>query len=967
MPIPALQPKRKRSWQRRNIIARKKRKNFNFKLPKLIGFNFNGLNYFKLPKKKLLSLVVFFIIIFSIFCLAILAWLTHDLPDPNRLITRTVAQSTKIYDRTGQHILYEIFTEERRTLVELKNIPRDLVSATLVSEDRNFFQHQGFDLKAIFRAIVIDILRGGKVQGGSTLTQQFIKNSLLSPKKSYIRKVRELILAYQIESKFSKEEILQMYFNEIPYGSNAYGIEAASQIYFNKSARDLTLDEAALLAALPKAPTYYSPYGNNQEELIGRQHYILNGMAEEGYITYDQAETAKEIDTLEKTVARRENITAPHFVMYIKGLLTEKYGYRMVEQGGLKVITTLDWEKQKIAEAAIEEYAERNEKSFKATNASLVSIDVSTGQIVAMVGSRDFFDESIDGQVNVSLRLRQPGSSFKPIVYATAFEKGYTPDTILFDVETNFGPAGPDKDKYMPRNYDGEFRGPLTMRKALAGSLNVPSVKTLYLAGVDQVLNMAHRLGYTTLLDRSRYGLSLVLGGGEVKLLEHTAAFASLAREGKGLPINCILKIERPDNKVLEEANNEIFTPYEIMPSQVARLINGILSNNSARAFVFGTNNYLTLPDRPVAAKTGTTNDFRDAWTIGYTPSLATGVWVGNSRNEAMLEGADGSTVAAPIWNKYMREALSNMPAQNFNPPDPIETNKPILMGELPGEITLVIDKASGKLATDLTPESFKVEKTYQGYRPILFYLNKNNPLGPAPENPASDPQYDYWTEGIENWLKKQDPNLAEVPPTEYDDLHVPENQPSISIASPQDRDRINEQFIEMSVQASASRGIDRVVCSVDNIPLDTVYNLPYICHLNLAGLKTGNHYFQATAYDDIDNKKTAEIVLKTTRRFDDIITWLSPDNNQIIYQENFPFNLSILTPAKKISSIKFFVYNFSSHQTNLIGTIFNPENSGRLNLLWSGAEQGQYRLSIEVRDENNKILPSKKIEIEIK
>ncbi len=924
--------------------------------------------------RKFFIIIIFLILLAGVIITGGLAWLSHDLPSPEKLSERSIAQSTTIYDRTGKISLYEIFASQRRTLIDLSEIPRDLVFTTIVSEDKDFFRHAGFDFKAIIRAFVINILRGGKVQGGSTLTQQFIKNALLTPQKTYIRKIKELFLAWQIEKKFSKEEILQMYFNEIPYGSNAYGAEAASQIYFAKSVRDLTLDEAALLAALPKAPTYYSPNGSHLDELLARQHHILDLMAEESYVPQERADQAKEIDTLKKVVPRHENIIAPHFVMYVKGLLTEKYGHRLVEQGGLKVITTLDVEKQKIAEEAIEIRAENNEKNFGATNAALVSLDVENGQILAMVGSKDFFDESIDGQVNVVTRSRQPGSSFKPIVYAAAFEKGFTPQTIIFDVETNFGPAGPEEE-YIPQNYDGTFRGPVTMRQALAGSLNVPGVKTLYLTGLDNALNLAQRMGYTTLTDKSRYGLSLVLGGGEIKLLEHTAAFGILAREGKRIPTISVLKVEDNQGKILEEKNPELLLAQEVIAPQITRLINNILSDNQARSFVFGESNYLTLGDRPVCAKTGTTNDFRDAWTIGYTPSLVTGVWVGNNRNEAMKDKADGANVAAPIWHEFMQKALAGTPPESFNPPESIEVKKPILRGELPGEITLKIDKASKKLATDLTPASFVAEKIFKGYHPILYYVNKNNPQGPAPKNPTDDPQYDFWTEGIEKWLKEKSEEIPggetgislELAPTEYDDLHIPANQPTLTILSPKSGTVINKQILELELSASSPRGVRRIVCAADNIPLGTAYNPPYKCSLNLAGLTPGRHKIKATAFDDIDNSKSQEIWVTTSQVFEEKITWLTPQNNQVVWQENFPLTLSILAPARAIKIVRFFAQNLETNQTNLLGTIFEPETSGQLNLVWTSAESGKYKLWIEAVDLLDNLIPSEEIEIKIK
>ncbi|NQU77154.1 penicillin-binding protein, partial [Candidatus Falkowbacteria bacterium] len=551
----------------------------------------------KLPKglfSKLFLLVIFGFI----FILGVFAWYGKDLPDPNKLLEREVAQSTTIYDSTGETILYNIHGSERRTLVELEQIPEHLKWATIVVEDRKFYEHSGFNFRRMIITIITDVIQR-KSAGASTITQQFVKNAILTPEKKISRKIKELILSYQIEKKFTKDQILKMYFNEIPYGSNAYGAEAASQIYFGKHVEDLDLAESATLAAMPQAPTYYY---NHPEDLVARRNYILNQLVKFDYAVEPEAEAAKKKEL--KFIQKRENIIAPHFVMYVKELLTETYGERTVEKGGLKVTTTLNINKQELAENAVAEYADNNEADYRATNAALVSLDPKNGDIIALVGSRDFYDEEIDGQVNIALSLRQPGSSFKPIVYAAAFKKGYTPSTLLFDVITTFiTETGED---YTPHNYDLKEHGPVTIRKALAGSLNIPAVKTIYLTGISNVLDLADSLGYTSLADRSRFGLSLVLGGGEVKLLEHVNAFATFAREGEFLPTRAILKVESSDGEVLEKAEDP--APNKVIDTEIVRQLTSILSDNGSRTFSFGALNYLTLPSRPVAAKTGTTN-----------------------------------------------------------------------------------------------------------------------------------------------------------------------------------------------------------------------------------------------------------------------------------------------------------------------------------------------------------------------
>ncbi|MDD5652420.1 MAG: transglycosylase domain-containing protein, partial [Candidatus Moranbacteria bacterium] len=579
-----------------------------------------------------------------IFTIGVFAYFAKDLPSPDKVNKRVVAESTKIFDRTGQHLLYEIHGEEKRTLIAFDQMGDNIKYATIVSEDQDFYYHHGIKFSSIARAALKDFLNRGASQGGSTITQQFVKNSLLTSEKTITRKVKELILSLEIEQKFSKDEILRMYLNEIPYGSNAYGIEAAAQTFFGKNAKDLALEEAALLAVLPRATTYFSPYGSHIDRLKYNQEAILDRMGSLGYITREQADEAKTVDVMSKIVINRENIKAPHFVMYIKEYLDEKYGKEEMEEGGLKVYTTLDWDKQELAERIVREGAEENLIKWNAENASLVAIDPKTGQILAMVGSKDYFDTSIDGQVNVAIRDRQPGSSFKPYVYLTAFTKGYLPETIIFDVETDFN-KGSD-DNYIPQNYDGKFRGPLKMKEALAMSLNVPAVKTLYLAGVKESTEMARGLGITGLNDPDRYGLSLVLGGGEVKLLDHTSAFAALANGGVKNNKTAILKIEDKDGKILEEFKD--IKGDRVVEEKYVAMLDYIISNNDLRAPVFGDNNPLRFDGRPVAAKTGTTNEWRDGWTMGYTPSLAVGVWAGNNDNRPMAKGADGSYVAAP-------------------------------------------------------------------------------------------------------------------------------------------------------------------------------------------------------------------------------------------------------------------------------------------------------------------------------
>jgi len=839
--------------------------------------------------------------------------LSWGLPQPDKLINREVAESTKIYDRTGQTILYEIHGDQKRTLVDLKDIPNYVQKATIAIEDKNFYTHKGFSIMAIFRTVVTNVIFNKKA-GGSTLTQQFVKNAVLTNEKKYTRKIKELILAYRLEKQFSKDQILQMYLNEIPYGSSAYGVETASQFYFGKAVKETNLAEAAILAALPQGPSRYSPYGPNKDLLLARQKYILDLMVEQGYINKDEAELAKKTDL--KFQNRIDNISAPHFVMYLKELLSEKYGDKTIEQGGLKIITTLDLDKQKIAEKVVKDYALKNQTRYDASNAALVSIDPKTGQVLAMVGSRDYFDEAIDGQVNVTIKSRQPGSSFKPIVYTEAFLKGYLPETKVYDVATNFSTDA--NNSYEPRNYTGKDFGPVTFRQALSGSLNVTAVKVLYLAGIDNVIKFAQTLGYSTLGNKDQYGLTLVLGGGEVKLLEHTNAFSAFAQEGKLPELNFVLKIEDNKGTVLEEFKEPKIK--EVFPANIARMTTSVLSDNAARSYVFGANNFLVLGNRPAAAKTGTTNDYRDAWTIGYTPSLVTGVWAGNNDNSKMKIGADGSQVAAPIWRDYMREALANTPVENFNNYSIPEGTKPIIMGQGFAENKVKIDKASGLLASDLTPADFIEEKIFFVGHDLLFYINKDNPNGDAPANPAADPQFALWEKGVSAWAerqKKNDPTFAiGEPPTEIDNVHKIENRPVFTVWGLNDSQIITKSLPDISIQATAPRGINRSEFYFNDRLFATNFSYPFSLNRAVNILPAGDYQLKIRLCDDVDNcsDKTVPVTLAVEgaiTNLDFSMSWSTPESGKSFASSSSPIELAVtITNPEAVADLSFFYKN---------------------------------------------------------
>ena len=656
---------------------------------------------------------------------------TISLPNLDNFDERQVAQSTKIFDRTGKVILYDVYGQYKRTVISLDQISDYSKKATVAIEDKNFYTHPGVEISSIFRAIKNNLLQGDLLggQGGSTITQQVIKNALLTKDKTITRKVKEWILAPRLEKALSKDRILEIYLNEIPYGGSVYGIQEASRRFFSKDAKDLDLAEAAYLAALPQAPTYYSPYGSHLDKLEARKNQVLGEMKKVGFITEDEYEKAKAEQVI---FSKQENygIKAPHFVMYILDKLEKEYGKDVVQENGLKVITTLDWELQSKAEEIVKKQALANKVTYNAENGAIVATDPKTGDVLTMVGSRDFFDKEIDGNYNIALANRQPGSAFKPFVYAEAFNKGYRPESVVFDLPTEFSTTCNEADGncYNPGNYDNVFRGPMTLREALAQSVNIPAVKVLYLAGIKESLNLAKKMGLETLTNVNQYGLTLVLGGGEVRPLDMSLAYSIFANDGVKNPERDILKIEDNTGKTLFESKDAEIVKSRVLSEQTSRLISDVLSDNVARTPAFGSNSYLNFPDQQVAVKTGTTNDYRDAWIVGYTPNISVAAWAGNNNNTPMEKKVAGFIVA-PMWNEFMQFAMSKRPTENFPIPEPIDPEiKPILAG----------DWQSG------------------GVHSILYWVDKDNPLGPQPSNPYSDPQFAMWEGPVNEWAKTQ-------------------------------------------------------------------------------------------------------------------------------------------------------------------------------------------------------------------
>ncbi len=572
-----------------------------------------------------------------------------ELPSPYSIGKINYPQSSHIYDRNGK-LLYEIYKSQNRTPIALSQLPTDLIEATIAIEDKDFYKHNGIaPVSGILRAIK-DTILNKSLQGGSTITQQLVKSALLTPDRTIARKFREIILALWTERIYSKDKILEMYLNQVPYGGSSYGIQEAAKTYFGKDAKELTLEEASLLAGLPQAPSIYSPY-NDPGAAKKRRNEVLRAMEREKYIDGDTRLLAEKSEVI--VLPPKTSIKAPHFVFYVKSQLEDKYGISTVEEGGLRVTTTLDLDIQEEVERILKEELV-NLEYLNITNGAILVTRPQTGEIIAMAGSRDYFD-LVDGAFNVTTALRQPGSSIKPIMYSLALQKGFTAATIIDDAPIAFNIPG--SVPYVPVNYDGRFHGKVPLRLALANSYNVPAVKTLEKVGVPDFIDYAEKLGISTWTDRSRYGLSLTLGGGEVTMTDMATAFGVLANNGYKIPLSYYLKVTGQDNFSTE------FHPFKIreIDSSISYIVSDILSDNFARTQAFGANSQLEIPGYKVAVKTGTTNDKKDNWTIGYNPDFLVVVWVGNNDNTPMNPYlTSGITGAAPIFNKVMSYLLKN-------------------------------------------------------------------------------------------------------------------------------------------------------------------------------------------------------------------------------------------------------------------------------------------------------------------
>lgn len=823
----------------------------------------------------LASLFIFLLVAGSIFSMVFFAIYSKNLPSPNKLIDRTMALSTKILDRNGK-LLYDIYGEKNRTLVKLEDVSPFMIEATLATEDSNFYKHQGFATRGYLRAI-LNMLRGEGLQGGSTITQQLVKNALLSQERTLSRKLKEFILALQIEKKYSKREILQMYLNEAPYGGQSWGVETAARMYFEKPAKELDLAEAAMLAGLPQSPSRYSPFLGGMENTKGRQSYVLHLMRDKGwtdengsrmFLSSEEAEKAKAEEL--KLSKRRVNIEAPHFVMYVRDLLTQRYGEEMVESGGLQVTTTLDLEKHNQMQEIITQGVKDGAK-YKISNGALVAMDPKTGQILAMVGSKDYFAEDYDGKYNVAVQaLRQPGSSIKPITYSTALKQGYTASYILYDTLTHFKIEGqPD---YVPRNYDGKFRGPVRLRTALANSLNIPAVKMMDLIGIEAFLQTAHEMGITTMNDRSRIGLSLTLGGGEVRLLDMATVFSTLASMGVRHDPVAILKVTDPRGKVLEEARN--FAGERVLAPEYPYILADILSDDNERAPIFGAHSWLYLPGHRAAVKTGTTDEKKDNWTVGFTPSLTIAVWIGNNDNSSMLTA--GSEGAAPIWHKAMLAFLQGKADEWYEKPQDVvklpvdkafgsvvcEGNEAMeelfVKGTEPGPCVMrrriEVCKDDGKLASSMCKDVGRMEERE------FFFLKEAK---------------EEWQPYLEAWIEsvhKDDPLYH--PPTEQSLMYYnpdgavqQDGRPLVSITNLKNDDVVSPDFV-LEASASSPVQIKRVdfylnVRELQGTDTSAPYSFTYHIIRPSAETKQADFILRAEVVDDRDNKGEAKVKVK--------------------------------------------------------------------------------------------------------
>ena len=771
---------------------------------------------------RLLALVFFALVIASIFLfLVMFAWFSKDLPKPGEVV-RKAGFSSKIYDRQGQ-LLYDLYEEERRNPVVFEQIPADLKHATIAIEDKDFYKHKGFDFLTLVRIPYNLIFRGGRVVGGSTLTQQLVKNVFLSNEKTITRKFKEFVISTQIERKFSKDEILLMYLNESPYGGNGWGVGTAVEMYFNKPISDLTLLESAFLAGLPQRPSVYSPYSGRLDDdgkpfWQMRTRAVLAAMKDNGYITdaaYQEALSSIENLKFERAATQ---IKAPHFIFYVRQQLEEMFGSELLNKGGLKVSTSLDWRLQEKTQMAVMEEVE-GVKKYDISNGAALAMNPKTGEILAMVGSKDYFDSEIGGQFNVVTDgLRQPGSSIKPITYLAMIQKGYNPASMLMDVQTAFN-RNDQEEPYIPKNYDGKFRGPVNLRESLGSSLNIPAVKALSIVGLENFLNLAYSMGLKTFEptkeNLSRYGFAITLGGAEVKMIDLVTAYSAFANGGLKVEPVAILKVEDQNGNLLYE-HHSVEGP-RIIDQGETFIINDMLSDNNARLLAFGANSLLNT-GKPIAVKTGTTNSMKDNWTIGWSQDVIVGTWVGNNDNSAMSYVASGITGASPIWRRIIFTALDlGYQAPEWQMPENVEK--------------VELDAISGFRSHDGFPSRFDyvIKGTLSNtpdpiHRKIRVCKGEEDKLATEAKivagdsiekefiilnevDPISEDGRNRFQEAIDAWIKQQsDPRFAN--PTEY---CGEASDVSVKLEEPDDKDEIKGTEVNFKIKAGSDDGIAKI------------------------------------------------------------------------------------------------------------------------------------------------------------
>ncbi len=805
--------------------------------------------------------VLVFVGIGFVALIVLFIWFSKDLPTPSKVVRRD-GYSSKVYDRNDNPI-YDIYDQAKRDPVAFSDVPDYLKKATIAVEDKEFYKHSGFDPLTPFR-IIKNIFYFGKVTGGSTLTQQLTRNVLLTTERSITRKIKELILSIQIDAKYSKDEILSMYLNEAPYGGASWGVEPAAQQYFGKSVKELNLAECAILAGLPQLPSVYSPFSKTPMAYVNRTNHVLDRMVEDGYVSKELADsTMEQVENYEFNVSGSTN-KAPHFVFWIKELLAAKYGETVVEGGGLKITTTLDLEMQEETQKIVSEEIDKSEKLGISNGAALI-LDPTNGQVLAMVGSRDYFSTKTDGNFNVVTQaLRQPGSAIKPVTYLAGIKKGMTAATMIMDTPVTFLSTSPGQKDYSPQNYTGKFNGPMSLRNALGNSINVTAVKMLANVGVENMLTLANDMGLTTLAptkeNLARFGFAVTLGGGEVKMIDLASAYTAFANGGTSMKAIGILKVEDKDGRVLEEYKAP--DGKKVMTPQEAFIISNILSDNSARELTFGAVNGLQVGGYQVAVKTGTTNDKKDNWAIGWTPSLLSVVWVGNNNNIPMGKIASGVSGATPIWKRIMVYSLPKRNKQDFPIPDKI--------------VSLDVDKVSGYLAHDGFPsrQEYFIDGTQLAISdPIHMNLKVCRGVsGLATPEDVVNGNYDYkeffrlkendpvsadgknrWQEGIDKWILEQSDTSKYFPPESYCRSG---GMVSVSIDSPANESTVSKQF-DIKISTTSLKKIVEVKLWIDGVERKTWTEKPYEISIN--DLTDGPHVIKVRATDKDGNSQERE------------------------------------------------------------------------------------------------------------